>query len=34
MELVKNNTLETQVSKKVQDIQDWLRDPGSALTRG
>ncbi len=34
MELVKNNTLETQVSKMVQDIQDWLRDPGSAPARG
>jgi len=27
MELVKNNTLETQVSKMVQDIQNWLRNP-------
>ncbi|HRS74839.1 MAG TPA: glycosyltransferase family 4 protein [Anaerolineaceae bacterium] len=27
MELAKENTLETQVSKMVQDIQDWLRNP-------
>ena len=27
MELAKENTLETQVSKMVQDIQNWLRNP-------